>query len=69
MKKAAATKTTKSKSDGWVTCRECALSYGYYGKDVHGDPFMNHCKAKGEWGAKYYEILDTKRRCSCFEKR
>lgn len=59
----------KEKIDTRVVCKDCRHAYGYHELDYKGEPFMCHCRAKGEYGAQYSEFIDVKHECSRFVKK
>lgn len=52
-----------------VICANCANSYDPHELDYSGKPFLCHCKAKGEWGAKFSVFLYKPQECKDYKPK
>ncbi len=52
-----------------VICANCANSYEPHELDYSGKPFLCHCKAKGEWGAKFSVFLYKPQECQFYKPK
>ena len=62
-----AKKKTIEKETRQYTCRECANSYDWHGKNYAGEPFLCRCKYKQQGGKFCIFLKDPQ--CANFVKR
>lgn len=63
------TKSTKPIKLERVRCCDCEYSYDPHELDYKGEPFLCHCKAKGEWGAKFSVFLFKPQNCTTYHRK
>ena len=63
------TKPTKPVKLERVRCCDCAHSYEPHELDYKGEPFLCHCRAKGEWGAKFSVFLYKQQECKDYKPK